>query len=75
MPDTPTTEPQKRGFAAMDPAKREAASRLGGQQAHQNGTAHKFTSDQAKEAGRLGGIARQNKRREAVAIMETSDKD
>jgi len=47
----------KRGFASMDPAKqREIASR-GGRAAHAKGTAHEFTSDEARVAGRKGGEA------------------
>ncbi len=41
----------------MDPEKqREIASR-GGKAAHEKGTAHEFTSEEAKEAGRKGGKA------------------
>jgi uncharacterized protein len=48
----------RRGFASMDPAKqREIASR-GGKAAHSAGTAHEFSSDEAREAGRKGGRAR-----------------
>jgi len=44
-----------RGFASMDPERqREIASR-GGRAAHRKGTAHQFTSDEAKAAGRKGG--------------------
>src|SRR5256885_9350648 len=44
-----------RGFAAMDADKqREIASR-GGRAAHEKGTAHEFTADEAREAGRKGG--------------------
>lgn len=45
----------KRGFASMDPAKqREIASR-GGKMAHAKGTAHEWSSDEAKHAGKRGG--------------------
>ncbi|MGI8588357.1 MAG: KGG domain-containing protein [Chloroflexia bacterium] len=44
-----------RGFAAMDDEKqREIASR-GGRAAHERGTAHEFSSEEAREAGRRGG--------------------
>jgi general stress protein YciG len=47
----------KRGFASMDRAKqREIASR-GGKAAHKKGTAHEWTVDEAKAAGRKGGVA------------------
>ena len=46
-----------RGFAAMDEEKqREIASKCG-KAAHEKGTAHEFTSEEAREAGRKGGEA------------------
>lgn len=46
-----------KGFAAMDPEKqREIASR-GGKTAHAAGSAHTFTSDEARRAGKKGGKA------------------
>lgn len=58
----PSTRPappirRPRGFAAMDPAKvREIASK-GGRAAHAQGTAHQFTTEEARVAGRRGGNA------------------
>lgn len=46
-----------RGFAAMSPEKRREISSLGGKSAHEKGTAHRFTSEEAREAGRKGGLA------------------
>ncbi len=55
-----------KGFAGMDPAKvREIASK-GGKAAHANGKAHRFTADEAKEAGRKGGMARRKKADDAA---------
>ena len=47
-------EPRRllRGFAAMDPETRRRVSSVGGKAAHEKGTAHEFTSDEAREAGR-----------------------
>jgi general stress protein YciG len=46
-----------RGFASMDrDHQREIASK-GGKAAHTSGKAHQFTSEQAREAGRKGGMA------------------
>ena len=46
-----------RGFASMDPEKqREIASR-GGKIAHAKGLAHQFTPDEARAAGKKGGVA------------------
>ena len=51
------SQPRARGFASMDETKqREIASR-GGRTAHAQGTAHKFSSEEAREAGRKGGKA------------------
>lgn len=48
----------KRGFASMDKERvREIASE-GGKAAHRKGTAHEFSSEEAREAGRKGGQAR-----------------
>jgi general stress protein YciG len=54
MADKPTLR-KPRGFAALDPvARREIAGR-GGKAAHQKGTAHEFTTEEARAAGRKGG--------------------
>jgi uncharacterized protein len=45
----------KRGLATLDPAKRREIQSLGGRAAHRSGKAHKFTSEEAREAGRKGG--------------------
>jgi hypothetical protein len=45
----------KRGFASMDPEKQHEIASKGGKAAHEKGTAHEFTSEEAREAGRKGG--------------------
>ena len=57
MPGT-TTGGGKQGFASMDAAKQREIASKGGKAAHQKGTAHEFTSEEAREAGRKGGQAR-----------------
>jgi general stress protein YciG len=47
----------KRGFAAMDPEQQREIASEGGKAAHEQGTAHEFTSEEAREAGRKGGEA------------------
>ena len=44
-----------RGFASMDAEKQREIARKGGRAAHQKGTAHEFTIDEARAAGRKGG--------------------
>ena len=52
-----------RGFASMDEDRvREIASR-GGKAAHEKGTAHEFTSEEARNAGRKGGLSRAARQR------------
>lgn len=46
-----------RGFAGMDPAKQREIASKGGKAAHAKGTAHEFTSEEARAAGRKGGEA------------------
>ena len=53
-----------RGFAAMDRKLVSEIARKGGKAAHSAGTAHEFTTDEARLAGRKGGRATHAKRRE-----------
>jgi uncharacterized protein len=46
-----------RGFAAISPERRSEIARKGGQAAHARGTAHKFTTEEARLAGMKGGNA------------------
>ena len=46
---------RSRGFASMDAQKQREIARKGGRAAHEKGTAHEFTSDEARAAGRKGG--------------------
>lgn len=58
----------KRGFASMDPAKQKEIASKGGRAAHAKGTAHEFTSDEARVAGRKGGEAVSRDRAHMAAI-------
>ena len=58
---------EDRGFASMDRAKQREIASKGGKAAHQKGTAHEWTSDEARDAGRKGGIASHRRRREQQA--------
>ena len=48
-------EKLRRGFAIMDLEKRRSIASKGGKAAHKKGSAHQFTSEEAREAGRKGG--------------------
>ncbi len=58
----------KRGFASMDAAKQKEIASKGGRAAHAKGTAHEFTSDEARVAGRKGGEAVSRDRAHMSAI-------
>jgi general stress protein YciG len=55
---------EDRGFASMDRSKQREIASKGGKAAHQKGTAHEWTSDEAREAGRKGGMASHRRRKE-----------
>jgi general stress protein YciG len=58
----------KRGFASMDASKQREIASKGGRAAHAKGTAHEFTSDEARVAGRKGGEAVSRDRQHMSAI-------
>jgi uncharacterized protein len=62
---------EDRGFASMDRSKQKEIASKGGKAAHQKGTAHEWTSEEAREAGRKGGIASHQRRRER--LTQTDD--
>jgi general stress protein YciG len=51
------TRKERRGFASMSPDKQREIASKGGRAAHAKGTAHEWSSDEAREAGRKGGMA------------------
>jgi general stress protein YciG len=61
-----------RGFAAMDPQAQRAIAAKGGRAAHQKGTAHEFTSEEARIAGRKGGEASRGGRRSSGSNANNS---
>lgn len=46
---------ERRGFASMSPEKQREIASKGGRAAHLKGTAHEWTSEEARAAGRKGG--------------------
>ncbi|HVG41218.1 MAG TPA: KGG domain-containing protein [Chitinophagaceae bacterium] len=69
------TKKLNRGFAAMDPAQRKMIASEGGRAAHKQGVAHKWTTEEAREAGRKGGlISRNNGRKGQSRNEESSDR-
>ena len=58
---------ERRGFASMSPEKQREIASKGGRAAHEKGTAHEWTPDEARQAGRKGGqISRGGRGRLAV---------
>lgn len=55
---------EDRGFASMDRTKQREIASKGGKAAHQKGTAHEWTSEEAREAGRKGGMASHRRKQE-----------
>lgn len=49
---------KRRGFASMSFVRRKQISSMGGRASHARGTAHEFTPEEAKIAGRKGGRKR-----------------
>ena len=63
---------EDRGFASMDRSKQREIASKGGKAAHQKGTAHEWTSEEAREAGRKGGMA-SHRRKQQGGDMNTSN--
>ena len=57
-----------RGFASMDQSKQREIASKGGRAAHAKGTAHEFDSNEARAAGRKGGMAVSRNREHMAAI-------
>ena len=57
----------------MDRSKQREIASKGGKAAHQKGTAHEWTSEEARDAGRKGGIASHRRRREQAGGPESED--
>ena len=47
------SDTSKRGFASMDPEQQREIASEGGRAAHQKGTAHEFTPEEARRAGSM----------------------
>lgn len=50
-----------RGFAGMDGKKQREIASKGGRAAHRKGTAHEWDSEEARQAGSIGGSRRGNR--------------
>ena len=62
------TGKSKRGFASMDANRQREIASKGGRAAHAKGTAHEWSSDEARVAGRKGGEVVSRDRAHMAAI-------
>ena len=70
--NTNTGRKERRGFASMSPEKQREIASKGGRAAHEKGTAHEWTADEARTAGRKGGqVSRGGRGRLATETTET----
>ncbi|GAC1705387.1 MAG: hypothetical protein NVS9B7_10570 [Flavisolibacter sp.] len=53
---------QNRGFAAMDKEKQKEIASKGGKRAHELGTAHQWNVEEARAAGKKGGVKKKKNR-------------
>ena len=56
--NSPEQNKSRRGFAAMPPEKQKEIASKGGRAAHEQGVAHKWSSEEARLAGKKGGSSR-----------------
>ncbi len=63
-----SSKKSKRGFAAMDREKQQELASKGGKAAHEQGRAHEFTAEEAREAGSKGGKTVAKNREHMVRI-------
>ena len=54
----------------MDRGKQREIASKGGKAAHQKGTAHEWTSEEARVAGRKGGMASHRRKQEQTPAVE-----
>lgn len=57
----------------MDRSKQREIASKGGKAAHQKGSAHEWTSEEAREAGRKGGMASHRRKQERQQASDSTD--
>lgn len=62
-----------RGFASMDPQRQREIASEGGRAAHEKGTAHEFTSEEARRAGSMSHKNDGNRQSARSANKATAD--
>jgi uncharacterized protein len=64
---------ERRGFASMSPERQREIASKGGRAAHEKGTAHEWTADEARSAGRKGGQVSRGGRGRLVSSDRPAD--
>ncbi len=64
---------ERRGFASMSPEKQREIASKGGRAAHEKGTAHEWTADEARNAGRKGGQVSRGGRGRLIVPSESAE--
>lgn len=65
---------RNRGFASMDPQRQREIASQGGKAAHEKGTAHEFTSEEARRAGSMSHGNRQSASASSSGTSRTTAK-
>ena len=66
---------EDRGFASMERSRQREIASKGGRAAHQKGSAHEWTSDEARAAGRKGGMASHRRKEESQGVTASGGND
>ena len=72
---TSSERKERRGFASMTPEKQREIASKGGRAAHEKGTAHEWTADEARSAGRKGGQVSRGGRGRLIVPTEAPTTD
>jgi len=64
---------ERRGFASMSPEKQREIASKGGRAAHEKGTAHEWSADEARAAGRKGGQISRGGRGRLAPVAGSAD--
>ena len=62
----------RRGFASMSPEKQREIASKGGRAAHAKGTSHEWSSNEARDAGRKGGMVSRGGRGKLPSEQESA---
>ena len=67
-----TERKERRGFASMSPEKQREIASKGGRAAHEKVTAHEWTAEEARSAGRKGGQVSRGGRGRLIVAAESA---